>query len=106
MLRASPNGDKRAEREWVHRAAKGRANTIAFGSTKNLKVQNTAIFVNCPFPTLEEDAAAAQPVQIGPYSRTPYDWPSFFNISGMSYGHYPVRRCAPCRSARRRLDAG
>ena len=33
----------RAEREWVHRAAKGRANTIAFGSTKNLKVQNTAI---------------------------------------------------------------
>jgi glutamate synthase domain-containing protein 2 len=94
MLRAAPNGDKRAEREWVHRAAKGRANTIAFGSTKNLKVQNTAIFVNCPFPTLEEDAAAAQPVQIGPYSRTPYDSPSFFNISGMSYGHYPVRRRA------------
>jgi glutamate synthase domain-containing protein 2 len=86
MLRASPNGDKRAEREWVHRASKGRANTIAFGSTKNLKVQNTAIFVNCPFPTLEEDAAAAQPVQIGPYCRTPYDAPSFFNISGMSYG--------------------
>ena len=76
----------RAEREWVHRAAKGRGNTIAFGSTKNLTVENSAIFVNCPFPTLEEDAAPTQPVQIGPHCRTPYDAPSFFNISGMSYG--------------------
>lgn len=76
----------RAEREWVHRAAKGRGNTIAFGSTRNLAAPNTAIFVNCPFPTLDEDAVAAKTMQIGPFCRTPYDASSFFNISGMSYG--------------------
>lgn len=76
----------RAEREWIHRAAKGHDNTIAFGSTKNLNPPGTAIFVNCPFPTLDEDAVEMQPVEIGPYCKTPYNAPSFFNISGMSYG--------------------
>jgi hypothetical protein len=76
----------RAEREWVHRAAKGRGNTIAFGSTRNLAAPNTAIFVNCPFPTLDEEAVATKTVQIGPFCRTPYDASSFFNISGMSSG--------------------
>lgn len=76
----------RAEREWIHRAAKDRGNTIAFGSTKNLTPANTAIFVNCPFPTLDEDAVETQPLQIGPYCQTPYEAPSFFNISGMSFG--------------------
>lgn len=76
----------RAEREWAHRAAKGRGNTIAFGSTRNLAVPNTAVFVNCPFPTLDEESVAPQPMQIGPQCRTPYDAPSFFNISAMSYG--------------------
>jgi glutamate synthase domain-containing protein 2 len=76
----------RAEREWAYRAAKGEDNTIAFGSTKNLTPQGTAIFVNCPFPTLEKDAAETKPLRIGPYSRNPYDAPSVFNISGMSFG--------------------
>lgn len=76
----------RAEREWVERAAKGHDNTIAFGSTKNLTPAGSIIFVNCPFPTLEADAAGMQALQIGPYCETPYDAPSFFNISGMSYG--------------------
>ena len=76
----------RAEREWVHRAAQNRDNTVAFGSSKNLTPPGTAIFVNCPFPTLDEDAIEIQPLQIGPYCKKPYDAPSFFNISGMSYG--------------------
>ncbi len=76
----------RAEREWIGRASKNKDNTIAFGSSKNLSPAGTAIFVNCPFPTLTEDAAVIQPLQIGPYCRHPYDAPSLFNISGMSYG--------------------
>lgn len=76
----------RAERDWVGRAAKGKDNTVAFGSTKVLTAPGTAIFVNCPFPTLDEDAAEVQPLLIGPYCDTPYNAGSFFNISAMSYG--------------------
>ncbi len=76
----------RAERDWAYRAAKGGGNTTAFGSTKSLSSQGTTIFVNCPFPTLETDAAETQPLRIGPYCETPYDAPSVFNISGMSFG--------------------
>lgn len=76
----------RAERDWVYRASKGKGGTIPFGSTKPLDKTGTAIFVNCPFPLLDDDAAATQPLRIGPHCRHPYDAPSFFNISGMSYG--------------------
>lgn len=76
----------RAEREWVARAASNVDNTVAFGSTKNLTPAGTAIFVNCPFPTLDDDAVEMQPLEIGPYCRHPYKAPAFFNISGMSYG--------------------
>ena len=76
----------RAEREWVDRATHEHDNTIAFGSTKSLTPVGTAIFVNCAFPTLEEDAAAMQPLEIGPFCRLPFRAPSFFNISGMSFG--------------------
>ena len=76
----------RAEREWIGRAAKGEDNTVAFGSTKMLTAPGTAIFVNCPFPTLDEDAAEVQPLLVGPYCEIPYNAGSFFNISAMSYG--------------------
>ncbi|MBB3763798.1 FMN-binding glutamate synthase family protein [Sphingomicrobium lutaoense] len=76
----------RAQREWVERAASGKGNTIAFGSTKNLQPVGTPIFVNCPWPTLDEDAVEAEPLLIGPGAAKPYLAPSFFNISGMSYG--------------------
>ncbi|MDE2789774.1 MAG: FMN-binding glutamate synthase family protein [Paracoccaceae bacterium] len=76
----------RAEREWVNRSATNTDNTVAFGSTKNLTPAGTAIFVSCPFPTLTEDAVDMVPMLIGPNSRFPYNAPSFFNISGMSYG--------------------
>lgn len=76
----------RAERDWIHRATQNEDNTIAFGSTKNLMPPGTAIFVNGPFPTLDQDGVAMQPLLIGAYCKTPYNAPSFFNISGMSYG--------------------
>lgn len=76
----------RAERSWVYRAAKNIDHTIAFGSTRNLKEPGSVHFLNCPFPTLEEDAVPAPPITIGEYCRHPYVAPSFFNISGMSYG--------------------
>jgi glutamate synthase domain-containing protein 2 len=80
----------RAERDWVYRAAKGESNTVAFGSTKNLDPTGTPIFVNCPFPTLEQDAARTSKMTIGPYCAKPYEAPSLFNISGMSFGALSV----------------
>ncbi len=76
----------RAQRDYVKRATTGKGNTVAFGSTRNLSVPGTPIFVNAPFPPLDEQAAKTEPMQIGPYCRTPYMAPSIFNISGMSFG--------------------
>jgi glutamate synthase domain-containing protein 2 len=76
----------RAQRDWVNRASSGRGNTIAFGSTRNVSVPGTAIFVNAPFPPLDDQFAAAGPMVIGPGAARPYLAPSFFNLSGMSYG--------------------
>jgi len=76
----------RAERQWAYRAANGEDNTIAFGSTRSLSPPGTVIFVNCPFPTLSSDRADSEPMLIGAGCREPYLAPSFFNISGMSFG--------------------
>lgn len=76
----------RAERSWVYRAAKNVDRTIAFGSTRNLDKTGNVLFLNCPFPTLEEDAVPPSSTVIGEYCRHPYEAGSFFNISGMSYG--------------------
>lgn len=76
----------RAERSWVYRAAKNVDSTVAFGSTRDLRPTGTVYFVNCPFPTLEQDAKAPSTVTVGPFSRFPYTTDSLFNISGMSYG--------------------
>ncbi len=76
----------RAQREWVKRAGEGHGNTIAFGSTRNLAVVGTPIFVNAAFPPLEDQFAHTQPLVIGPGARHPYAAKSFFNVSGMSYG--------------------
>ncbi|MGI9327123.1 MAG: glutamate synthase-related protein, partial [Pseudomonadales bacterium] len=76
----------RAERSWVYRAAKGVDGTVAFGSSRDLKATGTIMFVNCPYPTLDEDASDIAPVTIGEGCQTPYTSTSLFNISGMSYG--------------------
>jgi glutamate synthase domain-containing protein 2 len=76
----------RAERAWIERASKGKDNTIAFGSTKNLTTPGTAIFINCPFPTLDSDAIKTKQLLIGEHCNNPYMAKSIFNISGMSFG--------------------
>jgi glutamate synthase domain-containing protein 2 len=76
----------RAHRNWIAAATTGADNTIAFGSTKNVAVPGTVLFVNHPFPDNDLEKAHSQPLRIGPHCRTPYDAPSFFNISAMSYG--------------------
>jgi glutamate synthase domain-containing protein 2 len=76
----------RAQRSWVYRAAKGVDATVAFGSTLNLTPPGTPIFVNCPYPTLERDAAETTPLLIGPHAARPYMAKSVFNVSAMSFG--------------------
>jgi glutamate synthase domain-containing protein 2 len=76
----------RAERSWVYRAAKGVDNTIPFGSTRDLRPVGTTLFVNCPYPTLDEDAALTEEIVIGPHCAKPFGTDSLFNISAMSYG--------------------
>ncbi|HCQ66470.1 MAG TPA: FMN-binding glutamate synthase family protein [Rhodobacteraceae bacterium] len=76
----------RAQRDWIYRAAEGRDNTVAFGSTRSISVPGTTIFMNAAFPPLGPQYAKTEPLLIGPSAREPYLAPSFFNISGMSYG--------------------
>tara|TARA_B110000211_G_C14090187_1_gene558580 strand:+ start:5457 stop:6953 length:1497 start_codon:yes stop_codon:yes gene_type:complete len=76
----------RAERSWVYRAAKNVERTVAFGSTRNLEPTGTIMFMNCAFPTLEEDAVPPSTVTYGPHCREPYISESLFNISAMSFG--------------------
>jgi glutamate synthase domain-containing protein 2 len=76
----------RAQRSWVYRAAKGIDNTVAFGSTRDLRPVGTYIFVNCPYPVLETDIAPTRALTIGPYARQPYSTDSIFNVSAMSFG--------------------
>lgn len=76
----------RAQRSWCYRAAKDVGNTVAFGSTRDIRSVGSVLFVNCPFPTLGEDAVPPRPVTVGPGCKVPYTTSSIFNISGMSYG--------------------
>lgn len=76
----------RAQRSWCYRAAKNVDNTTAFGSTRDLRINGSMIFVNCPYPTLSEDAVEPGEVTIGPSAAKPYVTKSVVNISGMSYG--------------------
>ncbi|EPX83350.1 FMN-binding glutamate synthase family protein [Salipiger mucosus] len=76
----------RAQRDWVYEATDGKDNTVAFGSTRNLNVPGTAIFVNAVFPPLDDQFASTEPMVIGPTASIPFVARSIFNISGMSYG--------------------
>ena len=76
----------RAQRSWVYRAAKKKDTTVGFGSTKDLRPVGSVFFINCPYPTLDQDIAEANPITIGAYCPNPYKTASLVNISGMSYG--------------------
>lgn len=76
----------RSQRVWVDRASEGKGNVVAFGSTRNLGIVGTPIFVNAAFPPVDDQFASTEPMVIGPGARQPYTATSLFNISGMSYG--------------------
>jgi glutamate synthase domain-containing protein 2 len=76
----------RAERSWVYRAAKAEDTTVAFGSTRDLRPAGSVLFVNCPYPALEEETLATSHVTVGPFCEHPYETDSVFHVSGMSFG--------------------
>jgi len=77
----------RATRGFVYRLAKGEGSIIGFGSTNDLREPGSIIFVNHPFPVLEEDRLPTPSLLIGDgYCRHPFEARSIVNISGMSFG--------------------
>jgi glutamate synthase domain-containing protein 2 len=77
----------RATRSWVYRLAKDEGGIIGFGSTFDLREPGSIIFVNAPFPVLEQDRLPTPPLMIGEgYCRLPFEARSVVNISGMSFG--------------------
>lgn len=94
----------RAERSWVYRACKNIDTTVAFGSSRNLQVEGTTIFVNGAFPVLEHEIEEPAAITVGPGCRTPYTTRSLFNVSAMSYG--AISRPAVRALSKGSADAG
>jgi len=77
----------RATRGWVYRLAKNEGGTIGFGSTYDLHQPGALIFVNHPFPVLEEERLPTPSLLLGEgYCKEPFEARSIVNISGMSFG--------------------
>jgi glutamate synthase domain-containing protein 2 len=77
----------RATRGWVYRLAKNEGGIIGFGSTYDLHHAGALIFVNHPFPVLEEERLPTPALRLGEgYCREPFEARSLVNISGMSFG--------------------
>ncbi len=77
----------RATRGWAYKEAKNEGGIIGFGSTNDLREPGSIIFVNHPFPVLEEDRLPTPSLLIGEgYCRNPFEAHSIVNISGMSFG--------------------
>ena len=77
----------RATRAWVYRLAKNEGGVIGFGSTYNLREPGALVFVNAPFPVLEEEQLPTPPLAVGEgWCERPFTARSVVNVSGMSYG--------------------
>ena len=77
----------RATRGWVYRLAKNEGGVIGFGSTYDMHHPGALIFVNHPFPVLEEERLPTPALALGEgYCREPFIGRSIVNVSGMSYG--------------------
>src|SRR5687768_17833880 len=77
----------RATRAWVYRLAKNEGGTIGFGSTYDLHAPGALIFVNHPFPVLEEERLPTPSLVLGEgYCKQPFEARSIVNVSGMSFG--------------------
>lgn len=77
----------RATRGWVYRLAKNEGGVIGFGSTYDLRQPGALVFVNHPFPVLEEERLPTPSLMLGEnYCKQPFEARSIVNISGMSFG--------------------
>src|SRR5260221_13168285 len=77
----------RATRGWVYRLAKNEGGMIGFGSTYDLHHPGALMFVNHPFPVLEEERLPTPSLILGEgYCKQPFEARSIVNISGMSFG--------------------
>ena len=77
----------RATRSWVYRMAKNQGGIIGFGSTYRIHEPGALVFVNAPFPVLDEEQQPTPPLPIGEgYCTTPFSGRSLVNISAMSFG--------------------
>src|ERR671934_1320176 len=77
----------RATRAWVYRLAKNEGGVIGFGSTYDLHHPGALIFVNHPFPVLEEERLPTPSLVLGEgFCKNPFEARSIVNISGMSFG--------------------
>ena len=77
----------RATRAWTYRLAKDEGGIIGFGSTADMREPGSILFVNAPFPVLEEERTATPNLAIGEgYCSHPFVARSIVNVSGMSFG--------------------
>ncbi len=77
----------RATRAWVYRLAKNEGGVIGFGSTYDLRQPGALVFVNDPFPVLDEERLPTPSLALGEgYCKLPFEARSIVNVSGMSYG--------------------
>jgi glutamate synthase domain-containing protein 2 len=77
----------RSTRSWVYRLAKNEGGVLGFGSTYNMHEPGAVIFVNHPFPVLEEERLPTPSLILGEsYCKHPFEARSIVNISGMSFG--------------------
>ncbi len=77
----------RSTRAWVYRLAKNEGGTIGFGSTYDMHHPGALIFVNSPFPVLDEERVQTPSLLLGEgYAREPFEARSIVNVSGMSFG--------------------
>jgi glutamate synthase domain-containing protein 2 len=76
----------RMTRSWVYRTAKGLGGIIGFGTGADIREPGSVIFINSPYPKLEEDCTPSPPTVIGPDCDKPFVAKRIVNISGMSFG--------------------
>jgi glutamate synthase domain-containing protein 2 len=77
----------RATRAFIYRLAKDEGSVIGFGSTNDIREPGSILFVNHPFPVLEEDRLPTPSLVMGEgYCKYPFEARSIVNVSGMSFG--------------------
>lgn len=76
----------RSTRNWIKQIAQGQGGIIGLGSTNDIREPGSIIFVNSPYPQLDEDSEPSPSMVIGPACDRPFEAKRIVNISGMSFG--------------------